>query len=171
MKFVCLEGNENGTYFRGRARLIKGEAAISIPHEWFLVSEPDGITVQVTALGVPAILYVAEQSRERIVVRGEPDWEFNYVVNGVRRGFANYEPYTENRAHRPEVRGVPYGTQYPQALREILVQNGVLNADFTPNEATAAALDWPLKDPADVPVLQRWWLPIEERLLLQQGER
>jgi hypothetical protein len=42
---------------------------------------------------------------------------------------------------------VPFGTQFPEGLRRILVENGTLNADFTPNEATAARLGWELADP------------------------
>jgi hypothetical protein len=32
--FYCLEGNENGTYFRGTTRLVGGRAEIPIPEEW-----------------------------------------------------------------------------------------------------------------------------------------
>ena len=44
-------------------------------------------------------------------------------------------------------RGVPFGRQYPEAFRETLVGNGILNVDFTPNEATAARLGWSLLEP------------------------
>ena len=47
----------------------------------------------------------------------------------------------------PEVRGVPYATQYSEGHRRILVENGMLNPDFTPNEATAAVMGWTLRDP------------------------
>ena len=51
IQFICLEGNEAGTYFRGQAALAKGRAEVAIPEEWQLVTEADGITVQVTAIG------------------------------------------------------------------------------------------------------------------------
>ena len=73
--------------------------------------------------------------------------EFDYFVNGVRRGFADLELIRENYAYVPEVRGVPYGTQYREGHRQILVENGILNPDFTPNEATAAMMGWTLRDP------------------------
>jgi len=170
IKFVCLEGNESGTYFRGRGRLVNGVAEIAIPEEWKLVTEDEGITVQVTPTGIPAILYVAWQSRERIVVRGYPDCAFNYFVNGVRRGFASHQPYLENRFFKPDVRGIPYGSQYPEALRQLLVKNGILNPDYTPNEQTAARLGWQLKNPDEVRIEERWWLTSAERvdLLVQR---
>jgi hypothetical protein len=174
VQFVCLEGNESGTYFRGRARLVKRRAEVPIPEEWRLVSEADGITVQVTPVGsLTARLAVMEQTRDRIVVEGTEDCEFNYFVNGVRRGFAEYEPFIPNTAFRPEVKGVPFGTQFPQALRDILVENGILNADYTPNEATAARLGWKLKDPDEVPLEERWWISDAARreLLLDRSSR
>jgi len=149
VQFISLEGNESGTYFRGSGRLVNGVAEIAVPEEWALVSEDHGITVQLTRIGSAGSLWVAERGRHRIVVRGEPDGDFDYFVNGVRRGFADYEPYRENRAYRPEVRGVPFGAQYPPDLRAILVENGILNPDYTPNEQTAARMGWDLEDAAD----------------------
>jgi hypothetical protein len=162
IQFICLEGNESGTYFRGTTRLANGMAEIPIPEEWKLVSESDGITVQVTPRE-PVVLCVPTKTRERILVRGTGDCEFDYLVNGVRRGFARYEPYLENHVFRPEIRGVPYGMSCPIELRDVLVWNGTLNADYTPNEATAARLGWKLKDPEEVPLRERRWIPAEQR--------
>ena len=160
--FLCLEGNESGTYFRGTARLVNGKTEIDIPEEWQLVTAARGITVQLTPIASFARLMVQSRSRSRIVVRGTEDCEFDYTVNGVRRGFTHYEPYMENDLFRPEIRGVKFGMQYPKELREVLVKNGVLNPDYTPNEATAKRLGWELKDPESVPIRDRWWLPAAE---------
>lgn len=173
IRFSALEGNESGTYFRGTAELVGGRAELPIPESWRLASEADGITVQLTAVGASLGLYVVEQSRERIVVGGERDGTFHFLVNGLRRGYADHEDLVENRFFRPSVRGVPFGTQYPPALREVLVENGILNPDGTPNEATARAQGWELLDPDDVPVARRWWLSVAERreLLRREGRR
>lgn len=151
IQFFTLEGNESGTYFRGSGRLDKGKAELEIPEEWRLVTEASSITVQLTPIGAPALLYVVEKGRERIVVGGTADVAFDYQVNGVRRGFARYEPYLTSDAFRPEQRGVPFGGQWPQELRDILVQNGILNADYTPNEATASRLGWELLGADEMP--------------------
>lgn len=148
IRFVCLEGNESGTYFRGKASLIGGVVELPIPEEWRLVTESEGITVQLTSIQSFSRLAAWEVSRERIVVRGTEDCEFAYQVNGVRRGFAKYEPYaSSNGIFQPEVLGLPFGTQYPEQLRHILVQNGTLQGDFTPNPQTAARLGWKLRVP------------------------
>ncbi len=146
VNFVCLEGNENGTYFRGTARLTGGLVEIAIPEEWMLVTEEEGITVQVTPRDL-ALLAVPVKSRDRIVVSGDRDVEFDYFVNGVRRGFAGYTPFSQNLMLRPEVIGLQFGRQYPQAWRDLLVQNGILYEDYTPNLETAARLGWPLRYP------------------------
>ena len=67
--------------------------------------------------------------------------------NPVRRGFADLELIRENHAYVPETRGVPYGAQYREAHRQILVHNGILNPDFTPNERKAGEMGWTLRDP------------------------
>jgi hypothetical protein len=147
VRFVCLEGNEAGTYFRGSSRLVKGSATIEVPEEFRLVTELEGLTVQVTALG-EALVWVELKSLERIEVRGRPDVEFDYFVNGVRLGFADLEPVQANGSFIPRYRDEPYAMQLPRGVRDLLVENGILNADFTPNETTAARMGWELRDPA-----------------------
>jgi len=145
--FVSLEGNESGTYFRGSARLTDGRVAIDVPEEFKLVTEADGLTVQVTAKGPNAGLWVEVETLDRIVVRGNGGVKFDYFVNGVRRGFANHVAIRENNAYVPEVSGIPYGTQLREGHRRILVENGLLNPDFTPNERTCREMGWSLREP------------------------
>lgn len=145
IRFVCLEGNESGTYFRGSGRVVGGLAVIEVPEEFRLVSESEGLTVQLTARG-PGRVWVEAIDLDRLIVRGDA-LDFDYLVNGFRRGFRDIELLRKNMNWVPLERGVPYGTQYPDALRRILVENGTLNPDFTPNEATAAQQGWSLLDP------------------------
>jgi len=147
IRFVSLGGNESGTYFRGSARLSNGRAIIDVPEEFRLVSETERLTVQVTAMGANAGLWVESKDLHRIVVVGNGNVDFDYFVNGVRRGFADIQLTRENHAYVPEVRGVPYGTQYRPAHRRLLVENGILNSDFTPNEETCARMGWTLREP------------------------
>ena len=94
-----------------------------------------------------------------------------YFVNGVRRGFEKYEPYLPNTAFRPAIRGVPFGSQFPRAIREMLVKNGILNSDYTPNEETATRLGWKLSRKDEAPIMERWWLSAEEREALRDKLR
>ncbi|MFQ5504089.1 MAG: hypothetical protein ACE5F1_04725 [Planctomycetota bacterium] len=107
----------------------------------------EGITVNVTPIRSLSHLSVWEIGRDRILVRGTDDCEFSYMVNGVRRGFTKYEPYLPNDFFKPEVMEIPFGTQYPKEYRDILVKNGILNPDYTPNKATAKKLGWKLRKP------------------------
>jgi hypothetical protein len=175
IRFVCLEGNESGTYFRGTGVLSSGVAVIEVPEEFRLVTEPEGLTVQFTPAG-PARLWFEEKNLDRIVVCGDADVEFDYFVNGVRRGYANHNPIGENRAFVPKVKGEPFGTQYREAYRELLVENGILNPDFTPNETMAARMGWKLEDPEEHRPIRRHVLTEEqaakvaERLEQMKGE-
>lgn len=146
IRFVCLEGNESGTYFRGSSVLVDGRAVIEVPEDFRMVTEEDALTVQVTANG-PVLLWVESKDLDHVVVRGERDVAFDYFVNGVRRGFAGFETLRENQAFVPRERGVPFGTELPEGVRELLIQNGTLRADGTPNEATAHRLGWELEEP------------------------
>jgi len=149
VRFVCLEGNESGTYFRGTARLVHGQAVVEVPEDFRMVTEAEGLTVQLTARGSGRVWFQSLDLDE-LRIGGEADTEVCYLVNGVRRGYADFQTIQANRAYRPIERGVPYGSQYPQAIRDMLVESGVLNADYTPNETTAAVLGWELSEPHTV---------------------
>jgi hypothetical protein len=107
-------------------------------------------------VGARAILWVESQDLERIVVKGDVDVEFHYFVNGVRRGYRDVEIVADNSAYAPRYRGVPFGRNYPQEIQQILIDNGTLNPDLTPNEDTAAALGRTLED-LDPELVERWW--------------
>ena len=173
VQMVCLEGNESGTYFRGSSRLRSGRAEIKIPQSWQDVSVAHSITVQLTPVGGWARLYVLERTRNRIVIAGDRDVRFDYFVNGIRRGYDNFDPNVEDQEYfRPSVRGVPFAMNHTKKFRDLLVANGTLNADYTPNEATAARLGWKLIDPEDVPIRRRYWLsPKKIRALLELQEQ
>ncbi|MCP3995925.1 MAG: hypothetical protein GY722_12805 [bacterium] len=148
IRFASLEGNESGTYFRGSSRLAGGSAVIQVPEEFRLASEAEGISVQLTPRGPDADLWVDSVGLDRIVVQGFDDVEFDFFVTGVRRGFRDLQIIRENRSFVPDKRGLPFGEQFPEAYRSILVDNGILNPDHTPNEETAARLGWTLNEPS-----------------------
>ncbi len=148
VRMVCLEGNESGTYFRGTSRTVDGLAIIPVPEVFRLASIAERMTVQVTAVGAPAQLWVEHRDLNEIVVRSDVDVEFDYFVNGVRRGYEDLGEnlIVDNVSYWPMEAGAPFGTQYPDSYRQILVENGILNADFTPNEATMAVMEQALEE-------------------------
>ena len=133
-------------YFRGSTRLVNGVARIQVPSDFAMVTGRQGITVQVTPRG-PVLLWTEAPNLREIVVHGDQDVEFDYFVNGVRAGFRDVQTVVENEFFRPSVRGLPYGMEYAPAYRQLLVNNGIMNPDFTPNESTAARLNWKLREP------------------------
>jgi hypothetical protein len=92
--FAALEGPEAGTYYRGSAKTVNGEAIIDLPGHFTRATEKERITVQLTPVGGWSQLYVAEKSSERLVVRvapGDDDLEFDFLVQGVRRGYLDFQ--------------------------------------------------------------------------------
>lgn len=101
--FAALEGPEAGTYFRGSARTIGGEAVIELPAYFANITETKRLTVQLTPVGSWGQLYVAEKSPGRLVIRVAPggaDLEFDYLVQGVRSGYLDYEIVRDNNLPR-----------------------------------------------------------------------
>jgi hypothetical protein len=101
--FAALEGPEAGTYFRGTARTVHGEAVIELPHYFSEITETANITVQLTPVGSWGQLFVAEKTPSRLVVRtspGSPEVSFDFLVQGIRRGYLGYEVVRENNLPR-----------------------------------------------------------------------
>jgi hypothetical protein len=99
--YVCLEGGETGTYIRGSAQLIDGAAVIQLPEHFSMVTSSEGLTVQVTPTSDCNGLYVLSKSPTEIVVKelngGTSDATFDYLVNGVRKGYEDFQPIRDKR--------------------------------------------------------------------------
>lgn len=93
--YAALEGGEAGTYYRGSAQLANGEAVIELPEHFSLVTEDEGLTVQVTPREDCNGLYVAQVTTTQIVVKelqgGTSNARFDFFINGVRAGFADFQ--------------------------------------------------------------------------------
>ena len=90
--YTALEGNETGTYTRGRGRLRDGRAVIALDESFAWVTNPDiGLTAHLTARSPGADLYVESLTSEELIVRANegstPDAAFDYIVYGLRIGF------------------------------------------------------------------------------------
>jgi hypothetical protein len=92
--YVALEGPEAGTYFRGSAKTVNGEVVIELPGYFSRITEAEKMTVQLTPNGKWGQMYVASKSPEKLVIKvveGTEDIEFDYLVQGVRKGYLNYQ--------------------------------------------------------------------------------
>ena len=116
------------------------------PKPWRFATGEEGITALVTARG-PGNVWVERESRDLVVIRGTADVAVNYMVLGVRYGFDRFASIRPNRNTKPIYRGVPYAAGMSEEYQQLLIQNGTLNPDLTPNEATASRLGWHLEEP------------------------
>jgi len=93
--YVALEGPEAGVYTRGSAQLQGGTAIIELPQTFSLVAAEDGLTVQLTCLDECNGLRVVSKTPTQIVVKellnGSHDAHFDYLIQGVRKGFENHQ--------------------------------------------------------------------------------
>jgi hypothetical protein len=142
IRYVALEGPEAGTYFRGTAETRGGTAIIEVPESFRLVTESEGLTVQLTSVGGLATLGVVSQDLNQIVVRTSEDVRFHYQVNGVRHGYGGYEPVTASSEFAPEKADARIPAGLTEAEKRSLISNGTYNPDGTVNVETARALGW-----------------------------
>ncbi len=97
--YVSLEGPEAGTYIRGTAELVNGKAVIDLPEHFSLVTNDEGLTVQLTSRGEWLQLYLVETTTKRIIVREVQgkSGQFDYLVQGVRKGYENHQVIQEKQ--------------------------------------------------------------------------
>lgn len=143
IRYAALEGPEVGTYFRGTAHLENGVVDIEIPDTFKIVTDPDGITVQLTPIGGAANLYCVTRSLDGIEIAGEPDVWFDYQVNGVRKAFADFQPVAENTMYVPDSPDASlFLDSLPAESLQRMIGNGTLNADGSVNMETVHRLGW-----------------------------
>ncbi|MCB0669045.1 MAG: hypothetical protein KDC80_24640 [Saprospiraceae bacterium] len=145
IRYVCLEGPENGTYYRGSSRTQSGSAIVHLPDHFSLLTKDEGITVQVTALG-PARIWVAEKTSNQLVIRSDEDVEFDFFVQGLRKGFDDFNPVQENSHFVPDREGPEFAKRFPTGIVKIMQQNGILNQDLSVNIEMARKMQWKLKE-------------------------
>jgi hypothetical protein len=143
IRYISLEGNEAGTYFRGRGKFQNGTAIIEVPGDFRIVTDPDGLSIQVTPIGQMATVAVESIGLDRIVVRGSRNVEFFYTVNGVRQAYKGYGPITENEgAFVPRSPDESMPLYLPELLQRRLISNGSYTAEGKVNLETARRLGW-----------------------------
>ena len=97
--YASLEGPEAGTYYRGTAKTVNGEAVIELPGYFSRITEKERMTVQITPIGAPSQLFIAEKTPNHLVIKvaaGSTDAEFDYFVQGVRLGYLDYVVERDN---------------------------------------------------------------------------
>jgi hypothetical protein len=144
IRYASVEGREANTLFRGTGHLVGGVATIAIPDDFRMVTSPNNLTVQLTAIGQMANLYCVTRSLDGISIAGAPDVEFDYQVIGRRAAFADFTPIHDNESFVPRsaIHAADMAVALPAESLRRLVANGTLNADHTVNVQTAQRLGW-----------------------------
>jgi len=144
IRYVALEGGESGTYFRGRGRFVNGVATIEVPEDFRMVTDAEGLTVQVTPIGGIASVGVVRMDLDEIVVQSTRDLEFSFLVNGVRRSQKDrIGPIVENTfEYVPRSAEEKMPGYLSQDQKQVLIGNGTYRPDGTVNLETARRLGW-----------------------------
>lgn len=148
IKYVALEGPEAGTYFRGRGQIVGGHATIQVPDNFRMVTDTEGLTVQITPIGRPSAVGVVSMGLDTIEVEATRDVEFSYLVQGVRRVFRDFKPIqpdSESFYFRPQTPNARLDLTLPEEMRQRLIASGVYNPDGTANVGTAERMGWAQK--------------------------
>ena len=141
--YVALEGPEAGTYFRGRGRIHNGVGTIAVPESFRMVSDEEGLTIQITPIGQVANVAVLSADLNTIVVRSSvKELEFYYTVNGVHRPFKDWNAIQENKHYVPEGPNARMPEVFSPEHRRALIATGIYNEDGTVNLETAERLGW-----------------------------
>ena len=143
IRYVSLEGNEPGTYFRGRGRFQRGMARITVPEDFRLVTDDEGLTVQVTPIGAMATVGVIRMNLTEVLVQSSRDVEFSYLVQGVRKTqMDSAPPIAEGTEFMPKSADATLPPYLSTEQKRRLIQNGTYKADGTANMETARRLGW-----------------------------
>lgn len=142
IRYIALEGPESGTYFRGRGKFQNGLASIEVPEDFRMVSDTEGLSIQVTPIGEMATVAVMRIGLDRIVVKGSRNVEFFYTVNGIRKTHRHLRPVGQGREFMPESADATMPEYLTEGQKQMLVSNGTYTAEGKVNHETAKALGW-----------------------------
>jgi hypothetical protein len=143
IRYISLEGPEPGTYFRGRGRFERGMARIPVPEHFRMVTDEEGLTVQITPIGPMATFSVLRADLREVVVQASRNVEFYYVVQGVRRTHKHLtSPIGEGGEYVPRSADAKMPEYLTERQKKLLIENGTYRPDGTVNMETARRLGW-----------------------------
>ncbi|MGH1362438.1 MAG: hypothetical protein ACRBF0_02710 [Calditrichia bacterium] len=94
--YASLEGPEAGAYVRGTATLRDGSASVALPEHFQSIATKEGMTVMLTPLdasseGMAVVSKTAGGFEVRELRNGKGNYEFDWEVKAVRKGFEDYQ--------------------------------------------------------------------------------
>jgi hypothetical protein len=154
--YAFFEGPEHAVFLRGKARLVKGRATIKTPEYFRVVAGKDeDVTVQFTprsidTFGVAAVQVTKDSIEVRELKGGKHTYEFDYFITAKRGGFEGHQPIRANTHFTADQKTAEdFEQSYAKtddltinAMRRLLIANGILTRDGKLNSTTAAKLGW-----------------------------
>ena len=140
--YSALEGPEAGTFFRGTSHLVGGYAEVEVPESFRLISADRGLTAIATPMGSPAVIVCMSKTLDRIIFQGSADVDFDYMVNGIRKGYETYKDLRNNFLFVPRRSSDTWLAKLPPEAVRRLKANKILNDDGTVNVETARRMGW-----------------------------
>jgi hypothetical protein len=158
--YAFFEGPEHAVFLRGSAKLVNGRAIIKTPEHFQVVAGKDeDITVQLTpryadTFGLAAVEVTKEKIEVRELKGGTNTYEFDYFITAKRGGFEGHEPIQPNTHFTADMKtAADFEDTYAKtddltvnAMRNLLISNGILTKEGRLNMETAAKLGWTVKD-------------------------
>jgi hypothetical protein len=86
-----------------------------------------------------------KKSLDAIVLQANADVDFDYVVNGVRRAYRDFEAIHDNETFVPDGPDDRRFALYAPEIQRRLVATGIYNPNGTVNLETAKRLGWDRK--------------------------
>lgn len=141
--YIATEADQALTSTRGRVKLDRGLATVRVPEHFLRVTEKEGWSVQLTPIGDMATMAVLriDADRGEVLIKGSRSVEVFYRIEGIRKGYAGFNPVQENIYFVPDSAKAKMDP-WPDETKRILVQNGIYHADGMPNLETADRLGW-----------------------------
>jgi hypothetical protein len=121
---------------------VHGQAVITVPEDFRIVTDDEGLTVQLTAVRSPANMWIASEDLNQIIVRSSKDVTFHYLVQGVRRNYKDFEVVAKSPFFQPRSPDDQMVASLSDGEKARLIANGTYNADGTVNMQTAERLGW-----------------------------
>lgn len=115
---------------------------IELPEDFRIVTDEEGLTVQLTPIRSFASMYVESEDLNQIVVRSSKDVTFHYLVQGVRRAFKDFKPVRNGEEFMPPSAASRMPGYLTEEARQRLITNGTYNPDGTVNLETAERAGW-----------------------------
>ncbi len=142
IRYVSLEGPKAGTYFTGRGKFQNGVATIEVPEDFRMVTDSEGLSIQVTPIGDFANVAVLRIELDQIVVKASRNVEFFYTVNGVRKTHKDLKPIGPGSEFRPRSADARIPAYLTEGQKAMLISNGTYRSDGSVNMETAERMGW-----------------------------